>query len=60
MKKECKKFIKKIKQLGEGECVSFYDYEIVCLTPKHSFMIIYDMTMEEFCLDELIEFIQSK
>ena len=62
MKKECKKFIKKIKQLDEGDCVSFYDYEFVCLTPKNSFMVIYydDMNMEELSFEELINFIENK
>ena len=60
MKKECKKYIKKIKQLNEGDCISFYDYEILCLTSKTHFMIIHDMDMEEMSFDELLGFIQNK
>lgn len=59
MKKECKKFIKKIKQLEEGDCLNYYAYEILCIIPKSDFMIIHDMDMKEMSLDELIEFIQN-
>ena len=57
MRKECKKFIKKIKKLKEGDCTSYYDYEILCITPKSSFMIIHDMDMWEVSFDELLDFI---
>lgn len=57
MKKECKKFIKKIKKLEEGDSLSYYDYEILCLNRKTSFMIIHDLDMEEVSFDELMNFI---
>lgn len=59
MKKECKKFIKKIKQLDEGDCLNYYDNEILCIIPKKLFIIIHDMDMEEMTLDNLLEFIQN-
>lgn len=57
MKKECKKFIKKIKQLGEGDCLSYYDYEILCIIPKTTFIIIHDLDMKEVSFNELYDFI---
>lgn len=60
MEKECKKFIKKIKQLDEGECLSYFDYEILCITRKTSFILIHNMDMEEVSFDELLEFIQKQ
>lgn len=57
MKKECKKFIKKIKKLDEGDSLNYYDYEILCISPKQFFMIIHDMDMKEVSLDELLDFI---
>lgn len=58
MKKECKKFIKKLKKLDEGESVSYYDYEILCITQKTSFMIIHNMNMDEVSFEELLDFLQ--
>ena len=60
MKKECKKFIKRIKKLSQGECLNFYDYEILCIIPKSSFMIIHDLDMIEMNYDDLLEFIQNR
>ena len=57
MDKKCKKFIKKIKQMNEGDSLNYYDYEILCISPKQFFMIIHDMDMKEFGLDELLDFI---
>lgn len=57
MKKECKKFIKKIKQLEEGDCLTYYDYEILCLNQKTAFMLIHDMDMKEVSFDDLMDFI---
>ena len=57
MKKECKKFIKKIKQLEEGDCLTYYDYEILCLNHKTAFMLIRDMDMKEVSFDDLLNFI---
>ena len=57
MKKECKKFIKKIKKLEEGDSLSYFDYEILCLNHKTSFMLIHDLDMEEVSFDDLLEFI---
>lgn len=58
MDKKCKKYIKKIKQLDSGDCLTYYDYEILCITPKTTFILIKGMNMEEYSLDELINFIQ--
>ena len=58
MKKECKKFIKKIKRLGEGDSISYFDYEILCIVPKSDFMIIHDMDMKEVSFSELLDFIK--
>jgi len=60
MDKICKKYIKKIKQLDVGDCLQYYDYEIICITPKSVFMIICDMNMIEMDLDSLIDFVISK
>lgn len=60
MDKKCKKFIKKIRQLDIGDCLPYYDYEIICITPKSFFMIICDMNMIEMDLDSLIDFVISK
>ena len=60
MKKECKKYIKKIRQLQEGDCLNFYDYEILCVTQKTYFIIIHNMDMEEMSYEELLNFIQKK
>ena len=60
MKKECKKFIKKIKRLNQGECLNFYDYEILCIIPKSSFMTIHDLDMVEMSYDEVIGFVQNR
>lgn len=57
MDKICKKYIKKIKQLDVGDCLQYYDYEILCISPKQFFMIIHDMDMKEVSLDELLDFI---
>ena len=58
MDKRCKKFIKKIKHLDEGDSLSYYDYEILCIIPKTTFIIIHDMSMVEMEFDELIDFIK--
>ena len=60
MEKKCKKFIKKIKRLNQGDCLNFYDYEILCIIPKSSFMIIHDLDMIEVNYMELLDFIQNK
>ena len=57
MKKECKKFIKKIKKLNQGDSLSYFDYEILCLNHKTSFMLIHDLDMWEVSFDDLLEFI---
>ena len=59
MDKKCKKFIKKIKQLDEGDCLNYYSCEILCITPKSDYMIIHDMDMKEVTFDELLDFIQT-
>lgn len=57
MKKECKKFIKKIKQLNEGDSLNYYNYEILCIIPKTTFIIIHDLNMKEVSFNELYDFI---
>lgn len=59
MKKECKKFIKKIKQLEEGESISYNIYEILCITTKKEYVLFYNDDMIEFTFDELINFIKE-
>ena len=59
MDKKCKKFIKKIKHLDEGDCLSYFDYEILCLNRGTSFMIIHDMDMWEVSFDGLLKFIMD-
>ena len=59
MDKKCKKFIKKIKQLEEGDCLNFYDWEILCINHKTNYMLIREMDMEEISFDGLLEFIQK-
>lgn len=59
MKKECKKFIKKIKQLEQGDIISYFDYEILCINHKTDFILIHDMDMKEMKFDDLIDFIRK-
>lgn len=59
MKKECKKFIKKIKQLEEGESISYNIYEILCITAKKEYIFFYNDNIIEFTFDELINFIKE-
>lgn len=59
MKIEYKKIIKNIKKLKEGDCISYLNYEILCLVPKKTFIIIYNMTMKEVSFNELINFIDD-
>ena len=59
MDKKCKKFIKKIRQLEEGDCLNYYDYEILCINQKTSFILIHDMDMEEISYNDLLNFIQN-
>lgn len=59
MKKECKKFIKKVKQLEEGESISYNIYEILCITTKKEYVLFYNDDMIEFTFDELINFIKE-
>ena len=59
MDKRCKKFIKKIRQLEEGDCLSYFDYEILCINHRTSFMLIHDMDMEEISYDDLLDFIRT-
>ena len=58
MDKKCKKFIKKIKQLNEGDSLSYYDYEILCITPKTTFILIHNMDLIEMDFGSLIDFIK--
>lgn len=59
MDKKCKKFIKKIKQLEEGDCLNYYDCEILCINQKTSFILIHDMNMKEMSYNDLLDFIQN-
>lgn len=43
--------------MNEGDSLNYYDYEILCISPKQFFMIIHDMDMKEVGLDELLDFI---